>query len=501
MEQSHKRIRRHAAWVAVLAAVSLAMPATAQVASKEAIAARGKKLELGTPLEPPPGDPLVHYASGYAKVICSALFVTGLDLEFAIENVGYFTAPPSQRARLGKPEIDRVRREVRVAVPGGPTRVARYVGSQGCITLPLGESSLRFEPVRVESALPPAASLAWPMGDRLPDSPLPAEIDQSKLKAALAAAFEPAKALTAAFVVTHRGRIIGERYGDGITSHSRLESWSMGKSLAATLMGVLVGRGVYRLDQPAPIPEWRETRDDPRARITLADLLHMSSGLQVVSFVDPDYDPSGPYSGHEYLYTGGVNSCHYAATRPSQWPPNTVGRYRNTDPVLVSCLIRLGVERGGDEYLSFPQRALFDRLGIRDAVLETDPYGNFLLQGYELLTARDWARLGNLYLQNGVWEGERILPEGWTQFVRTVAPAWKADGNPVYGGFFWINGDGELHAPRDAYSMQGAGGQYAIIIPSHDLVVVRLGAFGGAELALASLNHALAELLEAVPRR
>ena len=157
----------------------------------------------------------------------------------------------------------------------------------------------------------------------------------------------------------------------------------MGKSLTAALLGILVKDGVYDLEQPAPIPEW-QTPGDPRAKIRIADLLHMSSGLRIRAPQDPDYDPTGPYPDHVYLYTGGINSFHYAATRPLQWPPNTVGRYRNTDPVLINYLIRLGVEKRGDEYLSFPQRVLFDKLGIRTMVIETDPFGNFLGQGYDV---------------------------------------------------------------------------------------------------------------------
>src|SRR5207248_5884578 len=118
---------------------------------------------------------------------------------------------------------------------------------------------------------------------------------------------------------------------------------------------------------------------------------------------DPDYDPSGPYPDHLYLYTGAVNLFHYAATRPLQWPPGTVGRYHNTDPVLVNYLIRLAVEKRGEEYLSFPRRALFDKIGIRSMVMETDPYGNFLTQGYELASARDWgAPRESLFAGRGV---------------------------------------------------------------------------------------------------
>jgi CubicO group peptidase (beta-lactamase class C family) len=294
--------------------------------------------------------------------------------------------------------------------------------------------------------------------------------------------------------------VIGERYGEGITPRTPLESWSMGKSITATLMGVLIKQGVYDLWQPAPIPEWQGA-GDPRAKIRIADLLRMSSGLRIRAPADPDYDPSGPYPDHTYLYTGGVDAFRYAATRPLQWPPNTVGRYRNTDPVLVNYLVRLGVEKRGEEYLSFPQRALFDRIGIRTMVLETDPYGNFLTQGYELGSGRDWARLANLYLQDGVWNGERILPEGYVKFVSAPAPAWVADRRPVYGGFFWLNREGGWPVPRDAYYMAGSGGQITMIIPSLDLAVVRLGHYRGGSPGTASFAKALSLLVDAVPKR
>jgi len=264
--------------------------------------------------------------------------------------------------------------------------------------------------------------------------------------------------------------------------------------------GVLIKQRVYDLGQPAPIPEWQGP-GDPRAKIRIADLLRMSSGLRIRAPADPDYDPSGPYPDHVYLYTGSVNAFRYAATRPPQWPPGTVGRYRNTDPVLVNYLVRLAVEKRGEEYLSFPQRALFDKIGIRTMVLETDPYGNFLTQGYELASGRDWARLANLYLQDGVWNGERILPEGYVKFVSTLAPAWAADQRPVYGGFFWINGDGGWPVPKDAYYMAGSGGQITMIIPSHDLVVVRLGHYRGGSVGYSSLARVLSLLMEAVPKR
>ena len=282
--------------------------ATSQTQLDELIA-RAKSLELDTPYVPPPGDPLAYHAAGYAKVMCSAVFMTGLAPDFAAENVGFFTAPHEVRARLGKPVIDRAHQAVHVTLPNGATRTAIYLGSQGCVTLPLGESTVHFTPVAVKSKLPDSATETWPMGDVLPNEPLPAEIIATKLKAAVEAAFEPPEALTAAFVVTWKGRLIAEHYGDGVDVRTPLEGWSMGKSITATLFGILLNKGAYELTQPAPIPEW-QTPGDPRAKIRIEDLLHMSSGLRIRAPQDPDYDPSGPYPDHLYLYTGGVDSYH-----------------------------------------------------------------------------------------------------------------------------------------------------------------------------------------------
>ncbi|MCH8960070.1 MAG: serine hydrolase [Bacteroidetes bacterium] len=393
--------------------------ATAGSSPQNPMLARADSLELDTEYVAPPGEALEHHTSGFAKILCSAVFITGLDPDFAAENIGYFTSPYDERAKVTERVIDRDNQTVHLTLPSGVTRTAKRFGDQGCGTLPIGEDSVYFTPVDVPSALPDPSTQPWPMGDMLPDEPLPAALDAEKVAQAVDAAFEPAEGMTAAFAVTWKGRLIGERYRDGITMHTPLESWSMGKSLTATLMGVLIQQGVYDLWQPAPVPQW-QTDGDPRAEIRIADIMHMSSGLRFRAPQDPDFDPSVGYPDHLYVYTGSVNSFEWAATRPQQWPPNTVGRYRNSDPVLINYLIRLGVEGRGEEYLSFPQRVLFDKIGVRNMVMETDPYGNFLLQGYEFGSARDWARLGNLYLQDGMWMGERILPEGYAAFVSTL---------------------------------------------------------------------------------
>src|SRR5215469_1378564 len=242
--------------------VSLATTAAAPQTHLDELLARAKSLELDTPYVPPPGDPLAHHAAGYAKVMCTAAFMTGLAPDFAAENVGYFTAPYEVRAKFGRPVIDRANQAVHVTLPNGMTRTAKYVGSQGCVALPLGEITVHFKPVIVQSQLPDAVTVPWPMGDVLPSTPLSAEVDASKLKAAVDAAFEPPEAMTAAFVVTWKGRLIAERYGDGVDIHTPLEGWSMGTSITATLLGILLNRGAYKLYQPAPIPEW-QTPGDP----------------------------------------------------------------------------------------------------------------------------------------------------------------------------------------------------------------------------------------------
>src|SRR5688572_20544322 len=296
---------------AVLAAVGLSVTVLIAQApdARQALIARAKSLELDTPYVPPPGEPLEHYASGYAKIMCSAVFVTELDPAFAAENVGYFTAPYAERARLGTPRIDREKRTVEVTMPNGTVRVAKQVGSQGCVTLPIGRTDVFFTPSIVKSALPDPKTQQWPMGDLPPSGDLPAGIDKARLQQAVEAAFDPA-GMTAAFVVTYKGRIIAERYGERITLTTPLESWSMGKSLSGTLMGILIRQGAYTLEQPAPIPEW-QMPGDARAKIRIADILHMSSGLRIRAPQDPDFDASGPYPDHLYLYTGTVDSFKY----------------------------------------------------------------------------------------------------------------------------------------------------------------------------------------------
>ncbi len=453
----------------------------------QALLARGHSLELDTRWVPPPGEALTHHTGGFAKVLCSALFITGLEEDDAVSNVGGFTAPFDAREKVVARDVDRAAQRVSLTLDNGVVRTAARYGSQGCITHPLDHDGIHFAPSVIEPRVPDPATTAWPLGDVLADAE--SIISSDVLGQATRIAMrEPGKTL--GFLVTHKGQIVTEAYGIGVDMHTPFESWSMGKSLTGILMGVLIEQGAYALHQHAPIPEWQ---DDARREIRISDIMRMSSGIRIKAPQDPDYSIEMGYPDHLYFYTG-PNAFQWAATRPQQWPPNQVGRYRNSDPVLTNLLIRMAVEQRGEDYHAFPQRNLFDKLGISHLIMETDPYGNFLTQGYEFGSARDWARLGALYLNDGVAHGERLLPEGFVDYAFEAAPAWQADGRPVYGGaFLWRDLGFDLAVDYGAFA--GAGGQYVVIIPAYQLVVVRLGKYTGAAAGRDNLIEAINLLL------
>ena len=428
--------------------------------------------------------------AGFAKILCSGVFVSGRPPEEVARGSAYFFMPRAEQDQV-RWSVDRDAKAVRATL-GDVAREARHYGDQGCIIQNPDRPGIHFTPVPVTTTLPSAASQPWPMGDRPAPGGPPAGVDAAKLEAAVDAAFADPAAMTAAFLVVYKGQIVAERYAPGITKDTQLESWSMGKSLAATLFALLVKDGTYTLEQPAPVPLWQRP-GDPRSAIRNIDLLRMSAGLKFLGNQEPGSDQT--YPDHYYIYTGAIDAFDYSITRPQQYPPNTDGRYRNSDPLTITYLAKLAVEKRGEKFLTWPQRALFDRIGIRRQVLETDPYGNFLITGYDYGTARNWARFGLLYLQDGMWQGQRVLPEGWARFVSTPAPAWK---RPEYGGLFWLNRIGTWNLPPDTYFAAGAGGQNTWIVPTHDLVIVRMGHMRGQGPARRATNTALGLVMEAV---
>ena len=445
------------------------------------------------PYPTPVGTPTDNGLAGFAKILCSAVFISGREPSEAAKNSAYFFMPRDEQDKVTF-VVDRTANAVRTSF-GQTTREARLHGDQGCIIENQASPGIHFRPVAVRSTLPRADSQPWPMGDTIDPAAQP-PVDHAKLDAALDAAFADPNALTQAFLVVYKGQIVAERYAPGVTKDTQLESWSMGKSITATLFSLLVKDGTYKIDQPAPVPLW-QTPGDARGAIRNRDLLQMSGGLKFVGNQEPGGSPQNTVLDHYFIYTGGIDAFNYSITRPVEFPPGTEGRYRNCDPLTIGYLIKLAVQKRGEEYLTFPQRMLFDKIGIRRQVLETDPYGNFLMTGYDYGTARNWARIGLLYSQHGMWMGKRVLPEGWDTFVSTLAPAWKT---PVYGAFFWINGDGAWNLPNNTYLAAGAGGQNTWIVPDRDLVIVRMGHMRGQNAARRATNAALGLVIDAIGR-
>lgn len=411
----------------------------------------------------------------HAKLLCSGVFVVGRNPYEYIEN-DLRTIDHYHDWDRCSVEVNHVERSVTISDQEGRSRTAVCMGDQGCTILPDADSNVAFEPVEVDSELGPPNEQCWPMGSVDAVERDPTGVDTEALSRVLdrAVSDNPTHAMpanTRAVVVVHDGKIVGERYASGFDESTRHVSWSMGKSVTAALVGVLVREGHFDVDEPAPIEEWR---DDERSEIMIGHLLRMSSGLAFDRSVDdPDVFALTDADDHYSVYCKPMDVFEFATSRPLEHEPNTKWRYRNCDTLSLGKIVRDTVEASGRSYLAFPQRALYDRIGIRNMVHETDLHGNFITSGFNYGTARDWARFGLLHLQDGEWLGEQILPDGWVDYVTTPAPAHPDD---AYGGQFWLNESGDMKdVPRDAYSARGLRGQITTVIPSLDVVIVRLG--------------------------
>ena len=485
MKQPPHAVRSGIAFVVVLtllahASVLLAEPSATKPQSDEK--ARLENLEFRAAI-------CAHHLS-------SGLWVVGRDYQRTPEEVIAQDIAPFKYFGWAADfvyEVDEKQRLVTVTAPGATPRSARYTGDQGSTILPPGKTDVFFEPVRVPRRLPDATGQTWPMGDVDATENVPG-VDSKAVAAALDWAMEQTEHNTRAIVIAYRGRIIGERYASGWTKDTPQLSWSEGKSITATLIGILIQRGLLKLDQPAPIQEWQGA-DDPRRSIRIRDLLQMSSGLDFTNLGFGGPETLIVENEHMRVYFDSLNVLEHVVNQPLKVPPGTRYSYLNSDPLSLGRIIRDTVEAQGEDYLTFPQRALFDRIGARSPVLETDAWGNFILSGYDYLSARDWTRFGLLYLNDGVWQGERILPEGWTEFVATAAPA---DKKMNYGGMFWLNRPHRMdRVPKDAYWAAGFMGQVTMVIPSQDLVVVRMGPSPGDVYSL--LNEVIGRVITSLP--
>jgi CubicO group peptidase (beta-lactamase class C family) len=273
---------------------------------------------------------------------------------------------------------------------------------------------------------------------------------------------------TRAVIVVHHGRIVGERYAAGIGPQTALVGWSMTKSVVNALVGILVKQGRISIAAPAPVPEWQQP-GDPRGQITLDQLLRMSSG---VAF---DEGRTNLLSDSIRMLTSG-DVAAYAIGKPLAAAPGRRWRYSSGTTNIIARVIRT-VVADDREYWMLPRRLLFDRIGMTGAVIETDAAGTFVGSSFMYATARDWARFGMLYLQDGTWNGERILPEGWVDYTQSRAPA---DATGRYGAHFWLEIPPEYRGrgaslPGDAFHAAGYEAQFVTIVPSRNAVIVRLG--------------------------
>jgi CubicO group peptidase (beta-lactamase class C family) len=411
-----------------------------------------------------------------AKTICSYVFISGRD---AADVFREDVAPVIFLATSVSYRVDREARAVTADTFGFAE--ARAVFREGCgCTLVRGvpEAELNTQPIAAgeirESAID---DLPWLAAGREIAEPLPPGVDAGRLKQALDAAFtEERPAMpkrTRAVLVVYDGRLIAERYAPGFTPGMPLLGWSISKSVTNALVGILVQKGRLRLDQPAPVREW-QAEGDSRRTITLDQLMRMSSGLEF----DEVYTPFGDTAA---MLCESGDFAAYAAAKPLAAAPGSQWSYSSGTANIISRIVRQAMETETPNSYRFLRRELFDAIGMTSAVMEADPSGTFVGSSYTFATPRDWARFGLLFLQDGVWNGKRILPEGWVTY--TTTPAAKAP-KGEYGAMFWLNAGATSDpasrrwpsVPADAYSAEGFQKQQVIVIPSRKLVLVRFGA-------------------------
>ncbi|MBI1321491.1 MAG: serine hydrolase [Candidatus Hydrogenedens sp.] len=321
----------------------------------------------------------------------------------------------------------------------------------------------------------------WPLGAAT--EPLPEDwgIDAAALTAAIDYAFSepgPEPWRTRAVVVVQHGRLLAERYADGFSVETRLAGWSMTKSIINALTGILVRQGQLDIHAPAPVPEWADAAD-LRHAITTDQLLRMSSGL---AFAEEYFNP---FSDATQMLFIQPDAAAVAAAQPLAHEPDKVWSYSSGTTNILSRIVRQTV--GDADYWDFPRRELFEKIGMYSALIEPDPSGTLVGSSFGWATARDWARFGQLFLQDGVWEGERILPEAWVAYSTTPTPPAPKGG---YGAQWWLNAGTPEHPedrpmptlPPDLYFASGFEGQRVYVAPSHDAVIVRLGLTQGEEL-------------------
>jgi len=416
--------------------------------------------------------------AGYrAKALCTGLFGSGrafdAQMRAQISDESYWILRPF------RVQVDHEARAVTASLLGWFPRTAIHRHGLGS-TLVAGR--------------PPVEPLGPTRSGRRPDVEWVESDVSDEIKQVVDAAFaEPNPRRlrrTYAVLVVHDGRIVAEQYAAGFHARMPLPGWSMAKSVLNALVGLLVDRGRLSLDQRGLMPEWRSP--DPRAAISLEDLLRMRSGLRFSEAY------GNPWSDVLHMLYDCHDTAAYAAARPLGSAPGTVWSYSSGTTNILSSIVRRVV--GEADYHTWPRRELFDRIGMTSAVMEPDAAGTFVSSSYMVATARDWARFGQLFLDEGMCNGERILSRDWIGFSTTPTP--QSEGR--FGAHWWLKlnpdiGGDSAAAQRlapDAFFAVGHEGQTLSVIPSKRLVVVRLGA----SIHIDAWNHAqfIAECQEAI---
>lgn len=374
---------------------------------------------------------------------------------------------------LGSYKINEKDRSVTGSVWGFAKRKAIFRQGLGCTLInDLSEAQIRGQRFVLPSTVNANNdSIPWPYGDKITNSS-PTVIDKKLLQQAIDNVMHTTSggkpAYTRAVLVIYDGQIAGEQYAPGFDKNTVLLGWSMAKSLTAALIGILVKEGKINPDAPAPVPEWKNT---DKEKITVKQLLQQTSGL------DFEENYAKPCEVTNMLFKRG-DMAAFAAKLPLKYEPGTVFNYSGGNTNILSRIIRHTV--GEEGYASFPYHSLFHKINMYSTLLEPDASGTYIGSSYSYATARDFARFGLLYYNNGRWNGEQVLPADWVK--ESILPS-PADKRRHYGYQFWLNGLSENDStkkwypdvPADMFFADGYGGQNIYIIPSKKLLVVRLG--------------------------
>jgi CubicO group peptidase (beta-lactamase class C family) len=403
-----------------------------------------------------------------AKSMCSAIHVSGRRIDETIGTSIRPTCSDGAAIAYATPGDGRV-----IASAGDLAREAVFAGDAGGVLLPLGAGGVYFE----QRPLPDVGEGTIPFAT---DPAFDAAVRQ-----AFAASPDT---MTASVAIWHRGQIVAEAYGRGAHRAMRLESWSMGKSIVAIMIARAVALGLLTLDEPLGLKEWSDPCD-PRHAITVAHALRMSSGLDFSAPWALDFDPARHgYPDHGFIYSGAVDIRALAASRPLRHPPGSFGAYKNGDTLLLLAALEDRLDRIGVPLRRWIRHEVLEPAGAGGIVIETDPYGNPFCTGNVFGRALDWVALARLFLPGEAQRSGLDLDAEVLAACLSPTPAWRGSygmaqapegfSDSIYGGHVWLNrhapGD-RWPAPDDTAFFLGVGGQYAFIVPSLDLVVVRMG--------------------------